>query len=312
MLTWLRAADVAVHYQLERDLLHREVPELRARIAREGRGAALLAARGADGHWGRGFYQPKWTSSHYTLLELKTIGLSPDHPAARETVDLVLAHEKGPDGGLNPSRTIRQSDACVNGMALGYASYFGASTQQLADVVDFLMRQRMPDGGFNCRLNRGGATHASVHTTLSVLEGITEYRRRGHLHRAAELGVVQDEAVAFLLRHRLYRSERTGEPMDAEFTRLHFPARWHFDILRCLDALADAGVAHDRRMDDALAVIERRRLADGTWAANRAYPGEAHVPPTPAGRPDPWVTLIALRVRAAYPVVTGAAPVSRS
>jgi len=46
----------------------------------------LLSARGAGGHWGRGFYQPEWISSHYVLLELKNMGLSRDTPEARETL----------------------------------------------------------------------------------------------------------------------------------------------------------------------------------------------------------------------------------
>ena len=84
--------------------------------------------------------------------------------------------------------------------------------------------------------------------------------------------------------------------MRPEFTRLHFPARWYFDILRCLDALRDAGVPFDARMQDALNVLAERRRPDGRWVVNRAYPGETHVPPPPAGQPDRWVTLIALRV----------------
>lgn len=299
-IEWLLAGDVAVRHQVHRDLLGHDDADLRRRIALEGDGAALLAARGANGHWGRGFYQPKWTSSHYTLLELKNLSLPPDTPAPRETGALILAEEKGRDGGLNPSRTIRQSDVCVNGMALNYLSYFGAPTADLASVVDFILAQRMSDGGFNCRSNRSGATHSSVHTTVSVIEGITEYLRDGHRYRADELAAASTTSVGFLLRHRLFRSEHTGEPMDPEFTRLHHPARWHFDLLRGLDALRDAGVAYDPRMSDALEILRSRRRDDGRWAASRAYPGATHLPPLRAGQPHPWVTLIALRVLEAY------------
>ncbi|WP_448808650.1 hypothetical protein [Agromyces bauzanensis] len=298
-LEWLLAGDVAVAYQACRDLLGDDDAALRRRIAEEGDGAALLAARGASGHWGRGFYQPKWTSSHYTLLELKNLGLPPETEAARETGALILV-EKGRDGGLNPSRTIRQSDVCVNGMALNYLSYFGAPTGDLASIVDFILSQLMSDGGFNCRSNRSGATHSSVHTTVSVIEGITEYVRHGHGYRADELAAASATSVEFLLRHRLFRSERTGEPMDPEFERLHHPPRWHFDVLRGLDALRDAGVAPDPRMADALEILRRRRHDDGRWAASRVYPGATHLPPIRAGQPHPWVTLIALRVLGAY------------
>lgn len=300
VLDWLLAGDVAVRYQVHRDLLGRDDDELRRRIALEGDGAALLAARGANGHWGRGFYQPKWTSSHYTLLELRNLGLPPQTPGPRETSALILAEEKGRDGGLNPSRTIRVSDVCVNGMALNYLSYFGADAVGLESIVDFILAQRMPDGGFNCHSNRRGATHSSVHTTVSVIEGVTEYVRQGHAYRAEELGAAAATSVEFLLRHRLFRSERTGEPMDPEFLRLHHPPRWHFDILRGLDAMRDAGVATDPRMADAVEVLRSRRRDDGRWAANRAYPGDTHLPPTRPGVPDRWVTLIALRVLRRY------------
>lgn len=300
VIEWLLSGDVAVQYQTTRDLLGRDDPELRARIATEGLGADVLAARGDDGHWGRGFYQPKWTSSHYTLLELVNLGLPGDNQAARETVDLILRTEKGRDGGLNPSAAITHSDVCINGMALGYSAHFGAAEEQLHSVVDLLLELRMPDGGFNCRLNRSGARHSSLHTTISTVEGITEYLRDGYTHRADELREAAAASVEFLMRHRLYRSEHTGQAIDPEFTRLHHPPRWHYDILRALDALRDARVAHDPRMDDALAVLRARRRADGRWVANRGYPGMTHVPSPRGGQPSRWVTLIALRVLAAY------------
>jgi hypothetical protein len=301
VVAWLLGGDVAVQYRTWRDLLGRDDAALRDRIAVEGDGAALLAADGGEGHWGRGFYQPKWTSSHYTLLELKNLGVSRSAARARDVVRLILAQEKGSDGGLDPTRTVRTSDACVNGMALNYASYFEADQDQLASVVDFLLGQRVRDGGFNCRLNRGGARHSSVHTTVCVLEGITQYQRSGYHHRVDELVTARAEATEFLLRHHLYRSERTGDVISPELTRLHHPARWHFDVLRGLEALADAGTAYDPRMDDALDVLRSRRAPDGRWAANRPYPGQTHLAPPRTGQPHRWVTLGALRVLDAYP-----------
>jgi hypothetical protein len=299
VLTWLLEGDVAVQFQATRDLLHQDAAALQARIATEGDGATLLAARGPDGHWGRGFYQPKWTSSHYTLLELRNLGLDPANAVARETVGLILAHHKSRDGGLDPRVTVRRSDACVNGMALSYATWFGAPEEDLASVVDCLLAGQIPDGGFNCR--RGPEVrHSSMHTTLSVLEGITGYERGGYRYRLDDLLAARATSVEFLLRHRLYRSEHTGAVIRPEFVRLHHPTRWYYDILRCLDALADAEVPYDDRMADALGVLHRRRASDGRWPANRSYPGETHLPVTAAGKPNRWITLAALRVLGTY------------
>ena len=98
VVAWLLEGDAPIRYQTWRDLLGEDRPDLATLIATEGDAALLLAARHQDGHWGRGFYQPKWTSSHYTLLELRNLELPHEHPAARETVQLIL-RETGSDGG---------------------------------------------------------------------------------------------------------------------------------------------------------------------------------------------------------------------
>ncbi len=301
VVSWLLEQDVAVAYQATRDLLGRDDAELQGRIAGEGSAATLLAARNPDGHWGRGFYQPKWTSSHYTLLELRNIGLPRDNLAAHESVALILATCKAADGGLDPRRDRRISDACVNGMALDYASWFGAPEADLASVVDCLLAGQVPDGGFNCRHRPGDAvSHSSMHTTVSVLEGIGSYLAAGHRHRAEDLRPAADRAVEFLLRHDLFRGERTGQVIRQDFLRLHHPARWHFDILRGLDCLAALGVPHEPRMDDALDVLESRRRPDGRWSAAAPWRGETHLAPEPTRAPSPWVTLRALRVLRRY------------
>ena len=65
------AGDVAIQYQTQRDLLGEDHKDLQQRIAQEGWGHAFLSKRNANGHWGMRFYQPKWISTHYTLLDLR-------------------------------------------------------------------------------------------------------------------------------------------------------------------------------------------------------------------------------------------------
>jgi hypothetical protein len=169
IIQWLLEGDVAIQYQVHRDLLGVEKPALRKRIGSEGWGARCLQARQANGHWGRGFYQPKWISTHYTLLDLRNLGLSPDHPVPINSIELILRENKGEDGGINPAKTIKQSDVCVNGMFLNYACYFQVAQPPLHSIVDFVITQHMPDGGFNCEANRQGAVHSSLHSTISLL-----------------------------------------------------------------------------------------------------------------------------------------------
>lgn len=295
MLGWLLDGDGAVRHQAHRDLLDDYRPDLQQLVSGDGDAAALLAARGTSGHWGRGFYQPKWTCSHYALLELRDLEVAPDHPQCQETVALV-ASEKARDGGVNPSARPHASDVCINGMFLAYGCYFGASPAAVAGVVDFVLAQQLADGGFNCHSNRSGARVSSVHTTSSVIDGFAEYLRRGYEYRTADVSAAMGAAAEALLARRLYQRRGSGEPIRVDFTRLHHPARWYFDVLRGLEVVWAAGVRDDPRLDDALELLVRRRRRDGRWAATSQYPGETQLDYPRAGEANRWVTLRALRV----------------
>jgi hypothetical protein len=297
---WLLGGDVSIQYQTRRDLFNDDRSGLQRRIGAEGWGARFLACRNSDGSWGRGFYQPKWTSSHYTLLDLRTLEMDPTHPLIRESIHGIALEEKGRDGGIDPHRTKQVSDVCVNGMFLNYACYFGEPEESLISVVDFILKQQMPDGGFNCRKNQTGARHSSMHSTLSVLEGIQEYTRNGYSYRVDALSQVAVESREFLLQHRLFKSDRTGKIIKPEFTRLPFPPRWKYTILRALDHFRRAGIGRDGRMSDALDVLMSKRLSDGRWPLHAAHPGRQHFRMEEPGVPSRWNTLIALRVLREY------------
>jgi hypothetical protein len=300
VLRWLQDGDVAIRYQVGRDLLGKDDSALQSRIAREGWGAKLLACRNRDGSWGLGFYQPKWTCTHYTLLDLKTLGLPPDNRLARESVHQVVLGEKKPDGGIGPARSTATSDVCVNGMFLGYASYFREPEAGLRSIVDFILAQCMDDGGFNCLKNTTGARHSSLHSSLSVAEGILEYARNGYAYRRNELDRAAAGAREFMLIHRLFKSDHTGAIISKGFLRLTFPPRWKYNIFRALDHFRAAGCPYDQRMSDAIAALLAKRRSDGRWPAQAAHPGQVHFVMESVGGPSRWNTLIAMRVLKAY------------
>ncbi|UJW85013.1 hypothetical protein [Devosia sp. SL43] len=300
VLDWLLSGDISIQYQVRRDLLGEDDPRLLARIAEEGWGAGFLARRNADGSWGQRFYQPKWTSSHYTLLDLRTLGLPPDNALARASVHKIAVEEKIGDGGIGPTRTIKLSDVCVNGMFLNYASYFGEPEVSLCSIIDYILGERMADGGFNCWRLRPGAAHSSLHSTLSVLEGIQEYAANGYRYRLAELQSAARTGRDFILDHRLFRSRRTGEIIGPDMLRFVFPPRWKYNVLRSLDYFRTTRTPWDERMSDALDKVVSKRRPDGRWALAAGHPGQVHFVMEKAGQPSRWNTLLALRVLRAY------------
>lgn len=300
LLGWLQDGDVSIAYQAGRDLVGKPDSSLQARIASEGWGARFLAARNPDGSWGDRFYQPKWISTHYTLLDLRTLELEPTNKLAGASVEKILAEEKKPDGGIGPARSIPASDVCVNGMFLNYASYFGAAEADLRSVVDFILAQRMGDSGFNCLKNTSGARSSSLHSSLSVAEGIGEYVGRGYTYRSGELAEAAATSREFMLRHRLYRSQHSGEIISPQFLRLSFPPRWKFNVLRALDHFRAVGHPWDERLSDALEVVASKRRPDGRWSLQAAHPGQVHFNMEEVAQPSRWNTLLALRVMKAF------------
>ncbi|MGB7093968.1 MAG: hypothetical protein WBD62_04905 [Anaerolineales bacterium] len=296
LIAWLLEGDVSIQYQVHRDLLATEKPHLRDRIATEGWGAQFLSFRKKEGHWGQRFYQPKWISTHYTILDLKNLAISQNNNEIRHSISQVIQKLKGPDGGIFPIGTQKKSDVCVNGMFLNYASYFGTEEDKLKSIVDFLLSEHMKDGGFNCNSNNKGAIHSSLHSTISVLEGILEYAKNGYGYRLEELQEAEDDSRTFILQHRLFRSDRTGDIIDKKMLLLSYPSRWKYDILRALDYFQFAGIKYDPQMQDALDVLMKKRRKDNKWPVQAKHPGQTHFEMEKSGGPSRWNTLRAMRV----------------
>jgi len=146
------------------------------------------------------------------MLLLRDFGLLPSARQPRKACKLLLDGGLQRAGGLNYgiwAKWTGRSETCVTGMVLSILSYFKHDDDRLDTITDHLLEQQMPDGGWNCR-RPSGATHASVHTTISVLEGLHLYE----LHRGREVREVraaQQLGREFLLVHRLFRSHRTAK-----------------------------------------------------------------------------------------------------
>lgn len=304
IIEWLLQGDVSIQYLTKKYLLNKaenELQNLRKRIAAEGWGKRFIDARSATGHWGRGFYQPKWISSHYTLLDLRYLEIEAVEPIIK-TIALILEQSKAADGSINESKSNKSGDLCVNGMFLNYASFFGVPELELQSIVDYILESHMPDGGFNCEAKTKGAKHSSMHTTISVLEGVWEFTKLGYQYRLDELNIARKEAEEFLLMHRLYQSEKTNEIIDKKWTMLSFPSRWRYDILRALVYFVDSGLPYDSRMDDAINLLKSKQKNDGTWPVQMKHPGQVHFDMEKTGTSSKFNTLRALRVFKAFKI----------
>lgn len=297
---WLLDGDPAIRWQTLCDLVgvaERSVERERRKVARDGWAARLLARQDPEGTWDGGLYSPKWTSTTYTMLLLRDFGLPPTNRQARKACRLLLEHGLQRDGGINYGTWATwtgRSETCITGMILSILSYFEFEDDRLDTIAGHLLEQQMLDGGWNCA-RANGATHASVHTTISVLEGLRHYESyRGRNVR--QVRAAQRRGREFLLVHRLFRSHRTGEIIKPVFTRFAFPPRWHYDILRALDYFQAVDAPRDERLGEAIEIVRSSRLQDGRWSLQHEFKGKTYFELERRSEPSRWNTLRALRV----------------
>ncbi len=298
-IDWLLEGDPAIRWQVLQDLLDADPAEVaaeRARVAREGWGAQLLAARGDDGQWAGGAHSPTtaptlpgqpWTSTAPVLTELRLLGVDPADAAVRAAIDDVKRvtrweYDDEPffEGEVEP---------CINAALVTNAVYYGEPAEP---VVERLLGERMADGGWNCEQEHG-SVRSSFDTTIAVLEALAAQERVSDDPRLAE---ARASGEAYLLDRGLLRRRSTGEPVKEAYLELAFPPRWHYDALRALEHFRAVGAAPDERMAEAIDVVRSKRRADGTWPLDVRHGGDARIDYGAVGEPNRWITLGALRV----------------
>src|SRR2546429_2271914 len=149
-------------------------------------------------------------------------------------------------------------DVAVTGVqtcALPICSYFKEPNHALANQ---LLGEQLEDGGWNCEAwpflspKRPPSRRSSFHTTICVLEGLLEYERAGR--KSAAVTKARKRAENYLLERRMLRSLRTGKVIDKRWLRFSFPTFWHYDVLRGLDYLRNAGIKPDSHVRDAIEI----------------------------------------------------------
>jgi hypothetical protein len=299
-IKWLLDSDPAIRWQVM-DLTG-EAPETiaaeRSRVATEGWGAQLLARQSPAGKWGgspRGWRDdlPKEDRdlliTFYSLVVLKDLGLDPASKEARQMIDRVdkrLVFKR-----LNNRPYLHgETEPCINGRILGIGAYFKEPNDALANQ---LLSEQLEDGGWNCEAPK--SRRSSFHTTICVLEGLLDYERAGR--KSAAVSKARKRAENYLLDRRMFRSLRTGKVIEKRWLRFSYPPFWHYDVLRGLDYLRNAGIKPDSRVREAIEIVIARRHQNGRWPLNLVHP--EYVPlkmETDIGRASRWNTLRALRV----------------
>ena len=146
----------------------------------------------------------------------------------------------------------------------------GLNDEKTEQLVSRLLKTQWPDGGWNCdrRPPPANPVISSFHETITPLRALALHAQTTNNSRSRE--AARNAAEVFLKR-RMYRRLSDGKIIENYFTKLHYPPYWHYDILFGLKVMAEAGFIKDERCDDALDLLESKRLKDGGFPAEAKY-----------------------------------------
>jgi hypothetical protein len=300
LVDWLlEASTPSIRYRTITDLLGARPESSRVRSARRamltaGPVPAILKRQSRNGSWKgeRGYYTPKYVSTHWSLLLLAELDVGPADQRFRMGTEFMISatrHE------LEKHLDSKITDwSCFWGNLLRYA--FPASSgddPQLEQLVLQVCRD-LQRGPCCCRANDGRPCAWGVLRALWGLAVIPEDGRTDEVESA--LG----EGVAFLLdtfhlEQADYPTRKRGR-VSPLWLRLNFPLFYQADLLFALRVFGELGIIDHPGAGPALDWLEQRREKDGRWRGTSPFRGRTYAALGGREETDRWVSLHAARV----------------
>ncbi len=291
IIEWLLEGDIVIQHLTNKYLLDRPFNH-----HNEGYIARYLDLYDAvHQEWGGSIYSNKWISSTYTLLELKYMEVHPDNASYQDATRKVLNGLWTNHGKISKTR---YQDMCMSAMLLSLICYGKINDVRINEIVDYILAHQMDDGGWNCAWDsvHNSSTVGSVHTTISVLEALADYKHYGYNYRLTETEQQVTGGQEYLLSRELFKSHQTGEVIHPDMISFHYPCRWKYDCFRAVEYFARVEYPYDDRMQEALDLV-KAALKKGYINKGKTYPGKIHFPleSGPKGRFNTYRGLLILK-----------------
>ncbi len=242
----------------------------------------LLSERKSDGSI-RWHPYAKWDGAHWVLAALADLG----YPFSDKSLEVLgeqvykwlLSKERveytesrpyrhHPPPALMPMIKERpRIHGSMEGNAIWYLLTLGLADGRTEELVDRLLEMQWPDGGWNCDGNPEALNSSFMESILPLRALSLHARKKGR----SSSGSAAKRAAEVFLKRKLYKSVKNGRVIDRQFTLLHYPCYWHYDILFGLKVLAEAGHIKDDRCADSLDLLETKRLPSGGFPAESKF-----------------------------------------
>lgn len=243
--------------------------------------------------WGgkRRFYNNRFSGLTWRLQLLADMGGDRSIPKVTDAVDMLLEWGTTSIGGLS-YRPGQAPFPCVTGSIINTLVKLGyTDDERVIALGEWLAKEVRFDGGWICPVRSRDFLHKHSHScftaSYSAVEGLLALSSQSR-----EIAKSKDDGIEFLLKHRLFRSDRTGQVLCSRWLETGYPSYSYYSVTKGALLVASAGKADDPRAQEAFQHIENHRLPDGTWlqgwipAKPMPYRGEE------PGTPDRALTIL--------------------
>lgn len=254
--------------------------------------STILRRQKAAGTWSDDFYTPKYTATHWEVLQLVEYGADGNDSrvkrGARHMLERIV---EGLPGWLSRDHGL----SCFYGSVLRYLCHAGfGADERLEPVVQRLCRDSKVFEGA-CYINGELPCAWGYSRLLWGLAALPAESRTREVERTLRRG------ADWLLSYKL---ERGAYPTATEPSHLwrsfNFPLFYQADVLFVLRVLAELAALDDPRAQGAIAWLLSRQDGRGRWRGRAPY--QDRMPTTVDA--DKWVTLQAAAVlKQAFPGV---------
>lgn len=278
--------------------------DLQNQVKNSPRVKTLLSIRNESGEIPFHPYR-KWSGAHWVLAILSDLGYPPGDKSLTPLRDQVydwLFSEKHEKSIKNIRGKVRRC-ASQEGYAVYYLLKLGLNDDRTDELARRLIEWQWPDGGWNCDKNPSAGISSFIESLIPMRALLHHARqRRNALSKKAAL-----KTSEIFLKRRLFKSLHNGNVIKEKFIRLHYPCYYEYDILFALKVLTEGGLINDSRCNDALDLLESKRLSDGGFPAETTLYRKVTDPSISRGslvdwggqgkkRFNEWVTVDALSV----------------
>lgn len=313
-LPWLLEPDPenpGIRYFALRDLLNRPQthPEMMAAqgdVMASGPVPVILAAQEPDGYWVKpeAVYGPKYRGTAWQVIFLAQLGADGHDERVRRGAEYALNRVQASNGTFSYTGAPSGAIHCIWGnmvralLELGYGG-----DERLDRAIDLLARSVTGDGyeryyrsgiqgpGFLCSANYGLPCGWGAVRVLWGLNAVPSAERTP----AVEAAITA--CLDFLLSYDIARADYPHqERINSSWFKFGYPLGYVTDVLLNLEALTEAGVVDDPRLNDAVALMLSKHDDQGRWRMEYSYNGKTWVDIEEKGQPSKWVTLRAMRV----------------